>query len=331
MADLGKSPPASEITPGILGDRSAPVPEELGSLRGDRGGSRRRPRLAFPLGARPPSGIGRRRGASHRAPAKVPGPYDTTEPRTPYADVTTYNNFYEFGTSKDDPARESGALRRPPVDGRDRRRGPPRRRSSTSTTSCGRFPLEERVYRMRCVEAWSMVIPWAGLPALGAPRARRAHVEREVRRVQDAARSGAHARTAHARPRLAVRRGPAPRRGDASADAARRRPLRPRAAEPQNGAPVRLVVPWKYGFKGIKSIVKIELTDEQPRTTWNAGGPGRVRLLRQRESRPSTIRAGARRPSGASARSRRRPTLPFNGYAEQVASLYSGMDLRRNF
>ena len=102
----------------------------------------------------------------------------------------------------------------------------------------------------------------------------------------------------------------------------------------QNGAPLRLVVPWKYGFKSIKSIVQIRFTEQQPRTTWNVCGAERIRLLRQRESRRSTIRAGARPASGASAAASSpsaRPTLPFNGYAEQVASLYTGMDLRRYF
>ena len=102
----------------------------------------------------------------------------------------------------------------------------------------------------------------------------------------------------------------------------------------QNGAPLRLVVPWKYGFKGIKSIVRIRFTEKQPPTTWNTQAPERIRLLRQRESRRSTTHAGARRPSAASAKAafvKRRPTLLFNGYAEQVASLYSGMDLKRQY
>ena len=248
------------------------------------------------------------------------------EPPTRREDVTSYNNFYEFGTGKDDPAATAHTLRprpwtvaiegevaKPQVVDLDR--------------LLGWFPLEERVYRMRCVEAWSMVIPWIGFP-LGDL----------LRRVEPTSRAKHVAFTTLHDPEQM----PGQRR--AVLDWPYVEGLRlDEAMHPlailavglygtvlpnQNGAPLRLVVPWKYGFKGIKSIVTIRLVAEQPPTTWNRAAPDEYGFY-------ANVNPAVDHPRWSQATERRigdflrRPTLPFNGYAEQVAHLYTGMDLRR--
>ena len=186
------------------------------------------------------------------------------------------------------------------VAGRGRGHGAQAARYSTSMSCIKAVPLEERVYRMRCVEGWSMVIPWVGLSAGQAARARRADGQCRIRRIPDAARSHAHAGPEGRGARLALCRRPADGRGDASADAPGGRPLR-RELPAQNGAPLRLVVPWKYGFKGIKSIVKI--TPGRPSGRRRPGtSRTRASMASSRTStRRSTTRGGARRPSNGSA------------------------------
>ena len=164
-------------------------------------------------------------------------------------------------------------------------------------------PLEERIYRMRCVEGWSMVIPWVGLPLAAIlkkaePQGSAKYVAFETLvRPSEMPGQKRLGQALH----VAVRRGPAPRRGHASADDHGGRPVRRDAAN-QNGAPIRLVVPWKYGFKSIKSVVRISLTEKQPPTTWSKSNAARVRLLFQRQpgGRPPALEPGD--ASGASAR-----------------------------
>jgi methionine sulfoxide reductase catalytic subunit len=281
------------------------------------------------------TGGARRRGAVSRAAAAPtafgpirPGPYTVNEPKTSYAEATMYNNFYEFGTSKDDPSRLAGSLRLRPwtvsIEGEVHR-------SQTIDIEAllRSFPLEERVYRMRCVEAWSMVIPWDGFP-LGDL----------LRKAEPTSQASYVAFTSLLDPaQMPGQRGDVldwPYVEGLRLDEAMH-PLTILAAglygrplPNQNGAPLRLVVPWKYGFKGIKSIVKIALTRDQPRTTWNTAGPdeyGFYANVNPAVDHPRWSQAMERRIGEV----RRRPTLPFNGYADQVAGLYAGMDLRRNF
>jgi sulfoxide reductase catalytic subunit YedY len=191
------------------------------------------------------------------------------------------------------------------------------------------FPLEERVYRMRCVEAWSMVIPWLGFP-----------LAELLKRVEPSSRAKYVAFTSKLDPDQM------PGQRDGVLDWPYVEGLRiDEAMHPltllalglygktlpnQNGAPIRLVLPWKYGFKGIKSIVKIELTERQPRTSWNEAARseyGFYANVNPTVDHPRWSQATERRIGEYA----RRPTLPFNGYAEQVASLYRGLDLTKNF
>jgi len=257
--------------------------------------------------------------------------YSTDELLTRYRDVTSYNNFYEFGTDKSDPADHARTLRPRPwtvtIGGEVHRP-----QIIDIDKLFGWFPLEERIYRMRCVEAWSMVIPWVGFP-LGDL----------LKRVEPTSRAKYVAFTTL----LDAEQMPEQRRHvldwpyvEALRIDEAMHPLAILAVglygkvlPNQNGAPLRLVVPWKYGFKGIKSIVKIHLTEEQPPTTWNLAAPreyGFYANVNPTVDHPRWSQA-TERHIGASAFGPRKPTLPFNGYAAQVASLYSGMDLRKFF
>jgi sulfoxide reductase catalytic subunit YedY len=247
---------------------------------------------------------------------------------TPYEDVTGYNNFYEFGTDKEDPARNAGSLRTSPwtvkVEGLVKRPA-----SYQLEDFIKPHKLEDRVYRMRCVEAWSMVIPWMGIPLRDI-----------VNRLEPLPSAKfVEFTTLHDPQQM-----PGQRRGvldwpyveGLRLDEAMH-PLAliavglyGKALPNQNGAPMRLVVPWKYGFKGGKSIVKIRFTDTQPRTTWNlaaANEYGFYANVNPNVDHPRWSQAKERRIGEF----RRRPTLMFNGYADQVASLYSGMDLRKYY
>ena len=193
------------------------------------------------------------------------------------------------------------------------------------------YALEERIYRFRCVEAWSFVIPWVGIPLSEFIKRAEPQGKAQVRRVHDAAR----------RRRASRCSGPTllewPYREGLRLDEANH-PLSIMAVglygevlPAQNGAPIRLMVPWKYGFKSIKSIVRMRFVEKQPLNTWQAMAPQRVRVLRQREPDrgSSALEPGAR--EAAAELHRQPPTEMFNGYADQVQSLYAGMDLRRNF
>jgi methionine sulfoxide reductase catalytic subunit len=247
---------------------------------------------------------------------------------TPFADVTTYNNFYEFGTGKDDPARLGGSLRTRPwtvaVEGEVAK---PRVYDVDELIRL--FPPEEHVFRMRCVEAWSMVIPWLGfrlgdLLARVEPTSHARYVEfttlldpaqfpGQRRRVLDWPYVEGLRLDEAMHPLTLLSVG-----------------LYGQTLLPQNGAPIRLVVPWKYGFKGIKSIVRIRLARTQPVNTWQAAASheyGFYANVNPDVDHPRWSQATERRIGEF----RRRRTLPFNGYADQVASLYAGMDLRKHF
>ncbi|HEX6370471.1 MAG TPA: protein-methionine-sulfoxide reductase catalytic subunit MsrP, partial [Longimicrobium sp.] len=247
---------------------------------------------------------------------------------TPLEDVTGYNNFYEFGTDKEDPARNAPrTLRVRPwtvvVDGLCDRPG----RYAFDDFVRGAAQVD-RTYRLRCVEAWSMVIPWRGIPLRdivnrARPRAGARFVEFTT--LHDPVQMPGQRRAVLDWPYVEGLRMDEAMHPLALLATG----LYGRALPAQNGAPIRLVVPWKYGFKSIKSIVRIRFTDTQPRTAWNVSAPqeyGFYANVNPQVDHPRWSQARERRIGEF----RRRPTLMFNGYSE-VASLYGGMDLRRNY
>jgi len=256
-------------------------------------------------------------------------PYKLDDERTPYKDVTTYNNFYEFGTDKSDPARNAHTLQTEPwtiaVEGLVKQ---PRRYGVAEILKM-HPSLEERVYRLRCVEAWSMVIPWIGIPLQSVIR-----VVEPLSNARYVAFQTLHDPGQMPGQRRDVLQWPYVEglRMDEAAH-----PLTILAVGlygetllNQNGAPIRLVVPWKYGFKSIKSIVKIRFVADQPATTWNLSAPreyGFYSNVNPRVSHPRWSQAKERRIGEFF----KRDTLLFNGYGDQVAGLYSGMDLKKYF
>jgi methionine sulfoxide reductase catalytic subunit len=249
------------------------------------------------------------------------------DPLTPYESVTTYNNFYEFTTTKERVHLMAQDFQTSPwtieVGGLVHK---PR---AFDLDDLQRLGEEERVYRLRCVEGWSMVIPWLGFPL--------AALLREVEPMGDAAYVAFETLNDPAQlPGLSNRSYPWPYSEGLRLDEALHdltilaTGLYGRAMPPQNGAPVRLVVPWKYGFKSIKSIVKIELLDYQPDTLWSTVAPqeyGFYANVNPEVDHPRWSQSSERRIG----ETRRRETLMFNGYAEEVAHLYDGMNLRRNY
>jgi sulfoxide reductase catalytic subunit YedY len=250
------------------------------------------------------------------------------EKLTPYEDVTGYNNYYEFGTDKGDPKKNStqfrtrpwkveiaGEVKRPAMYDLDEFLKP--------------YTPVERIYRLRCVEAWSMVIPWLGI---------------SLRDIIDRLEPTSKAKYVEFTTLLDPEQMPGQRRQildwpyveGLRMDEARHplslivTGLYGKPLPNQNGAPLRLIVPWKYGFKGGKSIVKIRFTETQPMTTWNLAAPDEYGFY-------ANVNPEVDHPRWSQARERRvgeffkRKTLMFNGYADQVASLYTGLDLRRNF
>ena len=254
--------------------------------------------------------------------------YTLADASTPYKDVTTYNNFYEFGTGKSDPARQAGSLKTRPwtvaVEGEVRR---PQTWDIDALLKLA--PLEERVYRMRCVEGWSMVIPWVGFSL--SELIRRAEPTGNAKYVEFVTLNDPRQM-----PGLRSRVLDWPYTEGLRLDEAMH-PLTLLAVglygevlPNQNGAPIRLVVPWKYGFKSAKSIVKIRFVEKQPLTAWMAAAPREYGFY-------SNVNPQVDHPRWSQARERRigefrkRDTLMFNGYGDQVASLYRGMDLKKFF
>jgi sulfoxide reductase catalytic subunit YedY len=247
---------------------------------------------------------------------------------TPYDVITTYNNFYEYGTDKKDPSRYAGTLRTRPwtvsVEGEVKTP-----KVFDIDDLLRRYPPEEHVYRHRCVEAWSIVVPWLGFP-LG----------KLLKDVQPTSNTRFVAFTTLYDPKQMPGQNDAvlawPYVEGLRLDEAQHpltllvHGLYGKPLPNQNGAPLRLVVPWKYGFKSIKSIVRIRLVRDQPPTTWNLSAPDEYGFY-------SNVNPNVDHPRWSQKRERRlgelfrRPTLPFNGYGERVASMYSGMDLRKNF
>jgi len=262
----------------------------------------------------------------------VPSEYSTSEEPNPIGDITSYNNFYEFGTGKGVPAKYAEALTTDPwtvtIDGMVDKPG----EYSFDDILQG-VTLEERIYRFRCVEAWSMVVPWVGFEL--ADLLNRVGVQDGAKYVAFETLVRPEEMWAQKRPILEW-----PYREGLRLDEAMN-PLTLLATglydEPmpkQNGAPLRLVVPWKYGFKSIKSIVKISLVEEMPKTTWNMLQPseyGFYSNVNPEVSHPRWSQATERKVGGGLFGSQRQPTLMFNGYGEQVASLYEGMDLAENY
>jgi sulfoxide reductase catalytic subunit YedY len=240
--------------------------------------------------------------------------------------VTSYNNFYEFGTDKADPARHAGSLKPSPW---TLKVGGLVKRPFTLDVDqwIAKLPLEERVYRLRCVEGWSMVIPWLGVPF--AALARVAEPLGSAKYVRFTTLADKAQMPAIAFPTLDW-----PYREGLRLDEAMH-PLTllavglyGRRLPNQNGAPLRLVVPWKYGFKSAKSIVAIDFVENQPLTAWNQSQPeeyGFYSNVNPAVDHPRWSQATERRIGEF----RRRDTLPFNGYADEVAGLYAGMDLRK--
>ena len=248
-----------------------------------------------------------------------------------YEDITQYNNYYEFGTGKTDPARNAHTLTTSPwtvkIDGMVDKPG-----DYAMADIMDAMTIEERIYRFRCVEAWSMVIPWNGFEL--ADLLAMAGVQGQAKYVAF--------ETANRPDEMPGVRFPAldwPYVEGLRLDEAMH-PLTLMATgiygKPipnQNGAPMRLVVPWKYGFKSIKSIVRITLTDKEPPTSWNKANAreyGFYSNVNPDVSHPRWSQASERMVGGGLF-AKRQPTLMFNGYEEEVASLYEGMDLKANF
>jgi methionine sulfoxide reductase catalytic subunit len=256
------------------------------------------------------------------------GPFGTDEKQTPYEAVTSYNNYYEFGTDKADPAKNAGAFRTRPwtVSFEGEIEHP---QQVGIDELLGWFPLEERVYRMRCVEAWSMVIRWVGFPLADlvkrlAPTPKAKYLA--FTSVLDPSQMPGQRRDVLDWPYVEGLR-----LDEATHPLALMAVgLYGRALPNQNGAPLRLVVPWKYGFKGIKGISKVRFVAKEPPTTWNLMAPNEYGFY-------ANVNPAVDHPRWSQAKERRigeflkRPSLPFNGYADQVAGLYAGMDLRRQF
>lgn len=267
-------------------------------------------------------------GAGQKITGYGRSPFSTGEKATPYDSVTTYNNYYEFGANKDEPAVNARGFKTRPwsiaVEGAV---GKPRIFDLDSIMKLA--PLEERIYRLRCVEGWSMVAPWIGFPLNALAK----HVEPTSKAQYVAFETYFNAQQMREARYSSL---PFPYVEALRMDEAMN-PLTILAVglygevlPNQNGAPVRLVVPWKYGFKSIKSIVRIRFTEKQPQTSWVAANPREYGFY-------ANVNPEVDHPRWSQAKERRlgefgkRDTLKFNGYAEQVAAMYSGLDLRRNY
>ena len=253
-------------------------------------------------------------------------PLSTTEKQNSYQDVSTYNNFYEFGTSKDEPAVYARNFKTSPwqvsVEGQV---GKPHKFTMDELLALA--PLEERVCRHRCVEAWSIVVPWVGYS-----------LSELLKKVEPGPKARFVAFESYFSPREMPR---AAGLGFPYVEGLRldeaMHPLTMltvgmygETLPPQDGAPIRLTVPWKYGFKSAKSLVKIKLVEKQPPCSWNVTNPseyGFYSNVNPHVDHPRWSQASERRLGEF----RKRPTLMFNGYGDQVAHLYDGLDLKKNY
>jgi len=269
----------------------------------------------------------------------VPSSFSTDEKPNSYMDVTTYNNYYEFGVRKEDPSRYSQEFEPRPwtieVSGEAEVTGTFQLEDFVKP-----YTLEERIYRLRCVEAWSMVIPWVGIPL--------ADVIRQFKPLSSA--KYVEFETLNDPERMPGQRGRSLRwpyvEGLTIAEATNPLPilavgLYGEVLPNQNGAPLRLIVPWKYGFKGIKGIVKMRFTDKMPRTSWALAAPHEYGFYANvnpdvdhpRWSQARERRIGSQKGSGFAGllSANWQPTQLFNGYGEHVAHLYDGLNLRKNY
>jgi sulfoxide reductase catalytic subunit YedY len=270
--------------------------------------------------------------STEAAPEAVQAPrgkYDTDEKQTPYQDVTTYNNFYEFGMDKADPARHSKKFVTKPwsvkVDGMVKKPA-----TYALDDLIKGFAKEDRVYRMRCVEGWSMVIPWMGFPLSALinrlePQPSAKYIEFQTIVAPEEQMPGIKADVLQWPYTEGLRLDEAMNPLSIIAVG-----LYGKELPNQNGAPLRLVVPWKYGFKGCKSIARIRFTDTEPKTAWAVANPGEYGFY-------SNVNPTVHHPRWRQDRETRvgeffpRKTLMFNGYTEHVEKLYAGMDLRKYY
>jgi sulfoxide reductase catalytic subunit YedY len=327
MRKLPNEPPSSEITPPELFARRREFIKKAGMFGVTS--------VAWGVGLSALSGRGRAdKAAVPKSQAEATWrfeknrAYTVEDAQTPLIDVTTYNNFYELGVDKSEPAENAGQLLTRPwtvqVKGHVEHE-----QVLDLDTLISWFGLEERVYRMRCVEAWSMVIPWLGFP-----------LNALIRRLQPTSRAKyVQFKTLLDEKQLPNQASPVlpwPYVESLRMDEAMNElsfmavGLYGSPLPGQNGAPLRLVVPWKYGFKGIKSIVEIAFLERQPVTTWAQVAPseyGFYANVNPNVDHPRWSQATERRIGELS----RRDTMMFNGYAEQVAGLYNGLDLVQNF
>jgi methionine sulfoxide reductase catalytic subunit len=268
----------------------------------------------------------------------VKSPLSTSEEQTSFEYASQYNNFYEFGTDKEDPAHNAGSLRTRPwsikVSGECEKAG-----VYDIDDFINPHTLEERIYRLRCVEAWSMVIPWVGIP-LGPvlkrfkPTSKARYVAFET--LYDPEQMPGQKRRVLDWPYVEGLRIDEAMHPLALFAVGMYGQVLPN----QNGAPIRLVVPWKYGYKSIKSIVSVRFTEKQPPTSWNRSSPGEYGFysnVNPEVDHPRWSQREERRLTNAEASGflamliPKIDTMMFNGYAEQVAGIYKGMDLRKNY
>ncbi|MGB2593281.1 MAG: protein-methionine-sulfoxide reductase catalytic subunit MsrP [Candidatus Acidiferrum sp.] len=266
--------------------------------------------------------------AGEKFPNLIKSPFSTTEKLTPFEDVTHYNNFYEFGVDKDAPAKNAQKFRTSPwtvsVEGEVKTK-----RKFSLDEILKLAPLEERIYRHRCVEAWSIVVPWIGFSLSNVLKLFEPTPKAKYVAFESFFDAGEMPEARYAGIEFPYVEG---LRLDEAMN-----PLTllcvgmyGESLPNQDGAPVRLVIPWKYGFKSIKSIVKIKFVSKEPPTTWNLANSHEYGFY-------SNVNPNVDHPRWSQARERRlgeifrRATLMFNGYQDQVASMYTGMDLRKYF
>jgi sulfoxide reductase catalytic subunit YedY len=256
------------------------------------------------------------------------GPFDTTEKMNSYKDITTYNNYYEFGTDKEDPSQNAGNFKTKPwsvaVDGEVTKPA-----TYNLEDLIKGFTLEDRIYRHRCVEAWSMVIPWRGFA-----------LNNLIKKLNPTSKAKYVRFTTLLDPEQMPGEQSSVLKWPYTEGLRMDEAMHPLAfmvtglygkdLPNQNGAPLRVALPWKYGFKSAKAIVRITFMEDQPQTAWNTSAPGEYGFY-------SNVNPTVDHPRWSQAKERRigefakRDTLMFNGYADQVGSMYAGMDLRKYY